>query len=965
MFRGNGNSREHYKMYKVGSSWKYSILFFGSSLLMINGPVLANADTVQPNVASATATSVIQSKSVTSNADSVTPASDASQATSTSDTTSSATPASDPSQATSTSDTTSSATPASDASQATSPSDTTSSATPASDPSQATSTSDTTSSATPVSDAATPTSDADNAASTGNTTSSVTTTDPVKPATSTTEAAPVKTAKSAQAETESAPVTTASEDPATTSNTATVAETTQYNEQYRNQFHYSPAKNWTNDPNGLFYNDQTGEYNLYYQYNPKGNEWGNMSWGHAVSKDMINWKEEPVAIPVLTNQRAEDFVYNNTTGSLAKYGKVHYSGVPTINWNADEPNGEKSIFSGSIYVDKNNISGLGKGAILAYYTAEYQIGARAMDGKDGGLGTSLGLADIQEQQLAYSLDGGKTFIQYSADGNSQSPLPLIPITASKTGDSANFRDPNVIYDPEHKQFLMITVSGQEAQVYTSTNLLQWQYASTIKRQNNLGVGVWECPSLIPMKVAGTNDTKWIFSYSVQQGAHATGSGMQYFVGDLDANGNWVPESSDTLNNPMTFDSGEDFYAGVPFANMNNDRHVMLGWESNWTYDGEAKTTPWYGNMTLPRELTLVKDTAATDGYALENSVIPEVKNNEKANVISAKDSVFKLDSESKLVPYDGTTYKVSGTFTWDPKNAPKSVGFKLRQSGNGQYFMTVGYDLGSNSFFVQRLNTGEPDMGSPRDKMNAHVDAADGKITITVYVDATSIEAFANNDEKSITQNFFMRPENLGVQATNGISAYTDDGVSNLSDLTVNPIESIWHHDDQADTNTGTTTDNQTDANAGTTTDNQTDANTGTTTDNQTDANAGTTTDNQTDVNAGTTTDNQTDVNAGTTTDNQADMHNAGSLNDEPAKANGTSGATSVVAAKTGTQTISTAGTAAATLTNNNAKGNVQKETEALPQTSEAPSASTLWGTLFLTLTSLFSLSAFDKRHQS
>lgn len=54
MFRGNGNSREHYKMYKAGSSWKYSILFFGSSLLMINGPVLANADTVQPNVASAT-----------------------------------------------------------------------------------------------------------------------------------------------------------------------------------------------------------------------------------------------------------------------------------------------------------------------------------------------------------------------------------------------------------------------------------------------------------------------------------------------------------------------------------------------------------------------------------------------------------------------------------------------------------------------------------------------------------------------------------------------------------------------------------------------------------------------------------------------------------------------------------------------------------------------------------------------
>ena len=66
-----------------------------------------------------------------------------------------------------------------------------------------------------------------------------------------------------------------------------------YDEKYRPQIHYTPAKNWVNDPNGLVYAD--GVYHLFYQYNPKGNDWGNMSWGHATSKDLMHWEEQPVA----------------------------------------------------------------------------------------------------------------------------------------------------------------------------------------------------------------------------------------------------------------------------------------------------------------------------------------------------------------------------------------------------------------------------------------------------------------------------------------------------------------------------------------------------------------------------------------------------------------------------------------------------------------------------------------------
>ena len=97
-----------------------------------------------------------------------------------------------------------------------------------------------------------------------------------------------------------------------------------YNEDYRPQFHYSAKKNWLNDPNGLVY--YRGEYHLFYQYNPNGNQWGNMSWGHAVSRDLVHWRELPVAIPQTFNAAGDSI---------------------------------EDIFSGSAVVDTNNTSGFG------------------------------------------------------------------------------------------------------------------------------------------------------------------------------------------------------------------------------------------------------------------------------------------------------------------------------------------------------------------------------------------------------------------------------------------------------------------------------------------------------------------------------------------------------------------------------------------------------------------------------
>jgi len=117
---------------------------------------------------------------------------------------------------------------------------------------------------------------------------------------------------------------------------------------WRPGFHYTPARNWMNDPNGLFF--LNGVYHLYYQYNPSGSQWGNMSWGHAVSRDLRNWTEQDVALPFTP---------------------------------------ECMVFSGTVVVDSSNVAGFAEAGfsvppVLAFYTAFDPV------------------SSIQSQHLAYS-----------------------------------------------------------------------------------------------------------------------------------------------------------------------------------------------------------------------------------------------------------------------------------------------------------------------------------------------------------------------------------------------------------------------------------------------------------------------------------------------------------------------------------------------------------------------------------
>lgn len=192
------------------------------------------------------------------------------------------------------------------------------------------------------------------------------------------------------------------------------AQEQRIDERYRPQFHFSPPRGWMNDPNGLVY--ENGEWHLFYQHNAASNNWiSELSWGHAVSKDLLHWKNLADVLP-----------------PTPRPGK-----------------GPAGSWSGTGFVDFNNSSGFGKGGekpILLTWTA-------------AGLG----------QCLAYSTDHGRTFTPYEQN-------PIIPMDPPRTGDWD--RDPRVFWhEPSHQWVMVFSISGQGMVFYNSDDLKHWMRKS--------------------------------------------------------------------------------------------------------------------------------------------------------------------------------------------------------------------------------------------------------------------------------------------------------------------------------------------------------------------------------------------------------------------------------------------------------------------------------------------------------
>ena len=187
-----------------------------------------------------------------------------------------------------------------------------------------------------------------------------------------------------------------------------------YDELYRPQFHFSAQKNWLNDPNGLVYYD--GEYHLFFQHNPSGINWGNMTWGHAVSPDLLHWTQLDHAL------------YPDSWGTM---------------------------FSGSAVVDWNNTAGFQSGkekAMVAIYTLH-----RSADVD----------SSLEDQCIAYSNDRGRTWTKYA--GNPVLPSPHLV--------NRGFRDPKVFWHAPSGKWVMIIYHRVGDSLYGSPDLKSWKLLS--------------------------------------------------------------------------------------------------------------------------------------------------------------------------------------------------------------------------------------------------------------------------------------------------------------------------------------------------------------------------------------------------------------------------------------------------------------------------------------------------------
>ncbi|CAF1107123.1 unnamed protein product [Adineta steineri] len=479
--------------------------------------------------------------------------------------------------------------------------------------------------------------------------------------------------------------------------------------QHRPLIHFSPKKNWINDPNGLVYYDT--EWHLFYQYYPKAPMSINMHWGHAVSKDLITWNELLIAIP------PEDDI--------------------------------AGIWSGSVVIDWKNITGFQKNTnihpMIAIYTWQYQR--------------------WQEQHMAYSLDKGRTWTKYESN-------PVIPLynnvsKADRLSDKITrnaFRDPKVMFHVATNSWILVLTGGDHVQFYRSIDLIHWSLISHFGHNDGSHGGTWECPDLIEFpQVKLKNQTNlWILLVSVQRGSPAGGSGMQYFIGTFDGYIFHNIQSSQTIN---WLDYGSDFYAGITFHNIPqyDGRHILISWMNNWQYARELPTAPlWRGQMAIPRQLQLDFN-SFTKTYHLRQLPAHELYLYSKQLLtfyrrkLSSKSANMILNSSHDVYMLNTEFHNITKT---------TNIHIRLRQTIDKLEYTEIKYIGNKNQIEFDRSHSGNINFHNsfyPQFNMSLDKETlTTGILKLQIIVDRCSIELFINGGKYTMTALIF--PKHQGYQ---------------------------------------------------------------------------------------------------------------------------------------------------------------------------------------------------------
>ncbi|KAH7086499.1 glycosyl hydrolase [Paraphoma chrysanthemicola] len=320
-------------------------------------------------------------------------------------------------------------------------------------------------------------------------------------------------------------------------------------DDFRPTFHFVPDQNWMNEPNGLIKIGST--WHLFFQHNPTGNFWGNLSWGHATSTNLVSWKYLPVAL-------------------------ASENGI--------------QAFTGTSYYDHANTSGLGTGdspPYLAFFTGYFP---------DSG---------VQDQRLAFSIDDGTTWIKSEEN-------PIISQEQEKPHDitgGLETRDPKVFFHEATNTWVMILAHGGQNKMtfWTSPDAKEWTWRSDFASSDVPGlpgdVKGWEVPDFFQLPVEDSAETKWTMLVTPAQGSPATGNGVFGITGSFDGTKfNADPVDPAT----MWLDYGRDFDGALSWENVpTSDGRRIIASVMN-SYGDKPPTTTWKGMLSFPRTLKLKK-----------------------------------------------------------------------------------------------------------------------------------------------------------------------------------------------------------------------------------------------------------------------------------------------------------------------------------------------------------------------
>jgi fructan beta-fructosidase len=399
-----------------------------------------------------------------------------------------------------------------------------------------------------------------------------------------------------------------------------------YKEVHRPAYHFTPARNWSNDPNGLVHFE--GEYHLFFQHNPLGNKWGNMSWGHAVSPDLVNWKELPIAIP----------------------------------------KGELMIFSGSAVVDWENSGGFsrdGRPALVALYTGHHEKTLH------------------QTQHLAFSTDKGRTWTTYAKN-------PILDINSINgfRDPKVLWHKPTsrwvmAITLSNDRKIAFYTSQDLKAWKLASTFGPAGSTTGVWECPNLFELAVVGHPGETRWVLAVSVDNGSVAGGSGTQYFVGEFDGERFAPTDDTRFGkvHWVDYGKDFY--------AAQSWADLPDT---DGRTIWIAWFSNIGYSENVPTRPWRGAMTIPRSLSLkpagdnydlrqepIRELASLRAEAAQVSYVP-LSSSAVALPLPEKHGA-SLELDALLRP--GTAEEMGLLFSFGPAYEVK-IGYDAR---NGRLFL--------------------------------------------------------------------------------------------------------------------------------------------------------------------------------------------------------------------------------------------------------------------------------------